>query len=204
MTTALPAVSAQPQGRRHRRLASSPRPRPRSRAVDRAARIVFAAALVGAIVWMLLHADVVRAGEAHLAARWMDLWMPRGVTAFEDTYMLWISENHLVGFQVTAECTAIILLAPLLALGAVMMLSTRVSWFRGVAGIAASAAVMLLVNQLRLALIGWSTQQGGLDAGYEIGHRFAGSVVGIAGFAAGLIVLIAVAGVRRRRRPARP
>lgn len=195
-TSAFPTESSRMRGRRRHHGLTAPGPR----ASDRALRIVFAAALTGAIVWMLLHADDVRAGEAHLAAWWMDLWVPRGVTAFDDTYMLWISENHLVGFQVTVECTAVILLVPLLALGAVMMLSTRVSWIRGTAGLAASAAVMVLVNQVRLALIGWSTQQGGLEAGYEIGHRFAGSVVGIAGFAVGLVVLIAVAGIRRRPR----
>jgi len=168
--------------------------------VDRVARALFALSLAGGIVWMLVRADTVRAWEAHLAAWWMDPWVRRGTTAFEDTYMVWISENHLVGFQVTAECTAVILLAPLLALGAGLMLSTRVSWLRGILGIAASSLVMVLVNQARLALIALSTQQGGLEAGYEFGHRFAGSVVGIAGFAVGLIVLLAVTGVRRRRR----
>lgn len=170
------------------------------RRVDRIARILFALALSGGIAWMLLQAETVRTWEAHFAAWWMNPWVDRGVTASGDTYMLWIAEDHLVAFQVTAECTAIILLAPLLALGAALMLSTRVSWLRGLSGITASAAVMLLVNQVRLALIGWATQQGGLEAGYEFGHRFAGSVIGIAGFAIGLIVLIAVTGVRRRHR----
>lgn len=202
MTTAHPIVRHEPL-RRDRGPAATPAALPvRHHRLDRAARVVFALALVAGIVWMLVQADVVRAWEAHLAAWWMNPWVDRGATAFEDTYMLWISENHLVGFQVTAECTAVILLAPLLAVGAGLMLSTRVSWLRGVIGITASAVVMLLVNQVRLALIGWSTQQGGLEAGYEFGHRFAGSVVGIAGFALGLIVLIAVTGFRRRgRRP---
>lgn len=201
MTTAHPIVRHEPW-RRDRGPAATPVALPVRHRLDRAARIVFALALVAGIVWMLVQADVVRAWEAHLAAWWMNPWVDRGATAFEDTYMLWISENHLVGFQVTAECTAVILLAPLLAVGAGLMLSTRVSWLRGVIGITASAVVMLLVNQVRLALIGWSTQQGGLEAGYEFGHRFAGSVVGIAGFALGLVVLIAVTGFRRRgRRP---
>lgn len=173
---------------------------PARRTIDRVGRPLFSFALVGCIVWMLLQADLVRAAEAHLAAWWMSPWVERGVTASGDTYMLWISENHLVGFQVTVECTAIILLAPLLALGAGLMLSTRVGWLRGIAGITASAIVIVLVNQVRLAIIGVSTQQGGLEAGYEVGHRFTGSAIGIAGFALGLIVLIAVTGVRRRRR----
>lgn len=199
MTTAHPIVRHEPL-RRDRGPAATPVASPVRRRLDRAARIVFALALAAGIVWMLVQADVVRAWEAHLAAWWMNPWVDRGVTAFEDTYMLWISENHLVGFQVTAECTAVILLAPLLAVGAGLMLSTRVSWLRGIIGITASAVAMLVVNQVRLALIGWSTQQGGLEAGYEFGHRFAGSVVGIAGFAVGLIVLIAVTGFRRRGR----
>lgn len=191
-----PTVPTDTERPRDRRSSTPSAPR----TVDRIARVLFALSLAGGIVWMLVRADTVRTWEAHLAAWWMDPWVRRGATAFEDTYMVWISENHLVGFQVTAECTAVILLAPLLALGAGLMLSTRVSWFRGILGIAASSLVMVLVNQARLALIALSTQQGGLEAGYEFGHRFAGSVVGIAGFAVGLIVLLAVTGVRRRRR----
>lgn len=206
MTTAHPTARPDSLRRRDRRPATSRVRQSRVRqsrvrhTVDRVARVLVALAMVAGIVWMLVHADDIRAGEAHLAAWWLNPWVEGGATAFEDTYMLWIDEGHLVAFQVTAECTAVILLAPLLAVGAGLMLSTRVTWLRGTVGIAASALVMLLVNQVRLALIGWSTQQGGLEAGYEFGHRFAGSVVGIAGFAVGLIVLIALTGVRRRRR----
>lgn len=190
--------TARPDSPRQRDLRTTASRAPR--AVDRVARALFALALSGSIAWMLLQAETVRTWEAQLAAWWMDPWIAGGATAFDDTFRLWISDDHLVAFQVTAECTAVILLAPLLALGAALMLSTRVTWLRGVIGITASSLIMLLVNQVRLALIGWSTQQGGLEAGYEFGHRFAGSVVGIAGFAVGLIVLLAVAGVRRRHR----
>lgn len=196
MTTLLPASPSRHATGPHRHTEETDH-RP---VLDRIARILLASALAGGIVWMLVHAEAVRAAEARLAAWWMNPWIPGGAAASDDVFMLWISENHLVGFQVTAECTAIILIAPLLALGACFALSTRVSWPRAVGAIVASAAVMVIVNQVRLALIGFSTLQGGLGAGYEFGHRFAGSAVGIAGFAIGLIILIAVAGVRRRRR----
>lgn len=195
MTTALPTLREHRMPRRRRSRSTLPR----LSVSDLTIRIVLAAALVGGVVWMLVQADTVRAAEAHFAAWWMDGWIPGGVTASADTYMLWLDDSHLVGFQVTAECTALILLVPLLALGACFVLSARVSVPRAIAGTVASSVVMVLVNQVRLALIGFSTLQGGLGSGYEFGHRFAGSVVGIAGFAVGLVVLIAVAGVRRRR-----
>ncbi len=195
MTTLIPVSPPRPATGPQRQQDEAPHPP----ALDRITRILLATALAGGIVWMLVQAEAVRAAEAHLAAWWMNLWIPGGAAASDDVFLLWISENHLVGFQVTAECTAIILIAPLLALGACFALSTRVSWPRAVGAIVASAAVMVIVNQVRLALIGFSTLQGGLGAGYEFGHRFAGSAVGIAGFAIGLIILIAVAGVRRRR-----
>jgi hypothetical protein len=130
MTTALPTLREHRMPRRRRSRSTLPR----LSVPDLTIRIVLAAALVGGVVWMLVQADTVRAAEAHFAAWWMDGWIPGGVTASADTYMLWLDDSHLVGFQVTAECTALILLVPLLALGACFVLSARVSVPRAIAG----------------------------------------------------------------------
>lgn len=184
---------------RSRRGARSTDGRPHTHFINRGLRIVVAVALSAAAVWLVLNAGLVREIEAHLAAFWMNGIVDRGVTAFDDVYVLWIAENHMVGFEVTAECTVVVLLAPLLVLSAGMIMTRRVRWLRGLAGIAAMVILVTTVNQLRLALIGWATQQWGLEAGYEISHRFVGSAIGIVGFAAGLVALILVMGLRRKK-----
>lgn len=190
--------------RRELRATATPTPRhrraPRNPAIiDRFARIIVALALAAGVAWMILNATTVRMIEAHLAAFWMNGIIDRGVTATGDIYTLWIAPTHLVGFQVTAECTAVILIAPLLALGAALMLTRRTRWIRGLLGIAAMIAITTAVNQLRLALIGWCTQQWGIEAGYEFSHRFAGSAIGILGFVLGLVLMIVIMGIRRKR-----
>lgn len=172
-----------------------PQARHRARSV-RALRIVVAMVLVAVTVWMVLNEMLFRQVEAWLAAMWMNPLVKGGVVASNDSFMLWLAEDHLVAFKVTAECTAVILLTPLSILSGALMLSRRIRIVRGLAGIGVMFGLVMLVNQLRLGLIGWATQQGGLEAGYEISHRFVGSAVGIAGFVIALIIMLLVMGLR--------
>jgi exosortase/archaeosortase family protein len=81
-----------------------------------------------------------------------------------------------------------------------MLGATRLKLWRAIAGLAAASAVVILVNQLRLGLIAWFTYLWGIDVGFEIAHVFVGSIIGILGFAASVLVLFLIMGVRRRKR----
>lgn len=178
---------------------SSP-PAPARSSVGRIARVLLALMVIAAAAALAMQADQFRHVEAWLAALWMNPLIEGGVVPSNDSFMLWVADDHLVAFRVTAECTAVILLVPQLVLGGGLLLSRRIRLGRGLAGIGVMVALVMLVNQLRLGLIGWATQQGGLEAGYEISHRYVGSAIGIAGFVIALVAMLLVMGLRARRR----
>lgn len=141
---------------------------------------------------------IVRSVEAFGAAHLLNLFIAGGSRASNSTYLVWVTQSRLVGFHVTAECTVLIILIPLLLLAATMIALTRVTWWRAALAIVATVLIVLAVNVVRLAFIGWATQLWGVGFGYTFSHTFVGSVIGIAGFAAGLTVLVLTMGSRPR------
>ncbi|MFJ4223533.1 hypothetical protein [Microbacterium sp. NPDC089695] len=163
----------------------------------RVARLVLATPLLfAALALVVLHADV-RALEARIAAQWMSWTLPEAATSFGDVFYVHLAHDHVVAFQVTAECTSVILIAPLLAFAAVVLGATRVDVIRPFLAVAAMVVLTTVVNQLRLGVIVWMTTGLGLGVGYDLGHRLVGSVIGIAGFVAAVTVMLMIMGMRR-------
>lgn len=182
---------------------STPR-RPRRRpSFDRVARWSAALVVLGAVAVGIVRNEQYRAVEAFLASRLLEPFVDGTVGSAGSIY--WISGAESIAFRITAECTGFILVAPLLLLAAVLLAVIRVSWWRTVVAVLAMTVTASAVNEVRLALIGFSTLQWGVDAGYTISHTFVGSVIGIVGFVAGLVVLLLIMlrGARRGRRAAR-
>jgi exosortase/archaeosortase family protein len=189
--TSLAPPSAQPLRRDRRR---------RDRR-GRLPRAIVAAVVVAAVVVGALGNAQYRAVEAFLASALLRPFVDATTSSVGSVIV--VSDTHRVfGLDVTAECTALILIAPLLLLAAALLLFGRAPWWRTALGVAAMVTVVTVVNEVRLALIGYSTLRWGIDQGYEISHTFVGSVIGIVGFALGLavLVLITVGGKRTGRR----
>jgi exosortase/archaeosortase family protein len=64
-------------------------------------------------------------------------------------------------------------------------------------GLLAAIVVVAATNELRILLIAWATQTYGFGLGYEVSHKFAGSVLAIFGFAGGLLLMLKIAPSRR-------
>lgn len=160
------------------------------------ARCVTALVLVVAAIAAVLGNEGYRGFEAAGAGLALRL-VPDVATAWSGTVFTTLRHGSAVGFQITPECTALVLLVPLVLLAAALVLTTRAACWRILAAVAAMWAVVTLVNEFRLAVIGFTTLHWGIDPGYQIGHTFVGSVIGIVGFVAGLAVLLGVA-VRKR------
>ncbi len=130
---------------------------------------------------------------------WLNPLLKEGVVSSGDYCLVSIAPDNLVAFHITAECSAVVLVAPLLVVGAFFVLSQRIRWVRALAGIVSMLVVIVVANQLRLGLIAWATQMWGMSHGYEITHRLVGSLIGIVGFIAGLVTLILASGLRRSK-----
>lgn len=169
-----------------------------SKKPSRVVRLITSAVIVALAGALVLFHTAFRTFEAHLAAAVTNPFVARGSFSSDETYFVWIGESHLLGVQVTLECTALVILVPLLLIAAAMHAATRVSLVRTTLAIAAMVLVVMLTNVLRLFLIAGASQWMGMDFGFPLMHTFVGSVIAIIGFAGGLAILVLLMGAKRR------
>jgi len=163
----------------------------------RPARLVAAVLMLAIVAAGLYWNSAYRSFEATLAA--ITLAPFADGTGSSGTTFYLQRPNGIIGLVITAECTALILVAPLIALAAVLLVITRSSWWRIFAGVSAMWVIVTIVNEIRLAFIGFASNTWGLDIGYPLSHTYIGSIIGIFGFVAGLAALLVIAGTVRRR-----
>jgi len=96
--------------------------------------------------------------------------------------------NATVGFSVSANCTAALLISPFLILAAVLVASRRVSVRRGVGTALVLAVILFIVNQARILVIALSMRLWGFETGYEVSHVLLGTIVSTLGVLVGLFV----------------
>ncbi|NYE96511.1 exosortase/archaeosortase family protein [Psychromicrobium silvestre] len=170
--------------------------------LSRVLRGVVALSVAALAVLLLLQNYQVRALESKLLALWLSPLLPNGVSSSDTRFLITIPSGQLVAFDITQECTVLLLLMPVLGLSAFLLAFTKIGWLRAGLGLLVAAFSVLLVNQLRLAVIALTTQIWGIDFGYPLGHRFIGSVLALIGFALGFLIVLLIAfkpGKSRRR-----
>lgn len=154
-------------------------------------------AVVTACIAAVLQNVAVRAVEAKLLAAWMGSLLPGGVFAVDTKFVISNSVDGPVAFDVTAECTALVLVVPLALLVGFMTLHRGTSLVRSALALTVSVAVMAFINQGRLGLIAWATHYWGIDPGYEVTHALLGSLLSLIGFAFGVLLVLRTLGVVR-------
>jgi exosortase/archaeosortase family protein len=174
------------------------RTRPGAGRVDSALRWIVATVIVAAVGAGVLWNEAYRSVEATIAA-WVLRPFVDGQVGTWGTVFYVQDGDSVLGLRITAECTALVLIAPLLLLSAVLLVAARTRWARSGLGILVMIAVITVVNEIRLALIGFSTERWGVEQGYVISHTFVGSVIGIIGFVLGLSALILITVGRGRK-----
>lgn len=121
-----------------------------------------------------------------------------GTGAAGDTVWTGIGTPAMLGMRLTTQCSTTVLLVPLCLLGAALTVGLRRSpaW-RIALGVAAALAVAVAANQLRLALLVvlWRWQGQG---GFDLGHRYLGSVEVIVLFGVSMYFMVRVATGGRR------
>lgn len=162
------------------------------------ARVVGAMCLVALGVLMFWQQGRIRADEASLAGGWFGAVLGGSVDTSKDVvYFSWLN-GPAVGMRITAECTVALLTAPLCILAGAILGFTRARWSRLLAGLAAGLIAVVAVNQIRLALIAVSMQHWGMP-GYDVSHKFIGTVVALVGFVAGTLMMLRIATADQHR-----
>ncbi|NYE95984.1 exosortase/archaeosortase family protein [Psychromicrobium silvestre] len=161
--------------------------------LQRVLRWIVALTMLAFATVLLSQNVAVRELETKLLAFWFSPLLIGGVKPNDTHFLVTIPPGQLIAFNITFECTVLLLILPLTALSALLLAFTKTSWTRVASGLLVSSAVVLVINQLRLALIAFTTQTWGLDFGYQIGHRFIGSLIALFGFALGFLIVLRIA-----------
>lgn len=99
----------------------------------------------------------------------------------------------LSALVVTPECSVLLMLIPLAALFGLLLGLGRLRTRNLFIGLMVAALIMILVNQLRLALIVGAIRMFGFARGYPITHIYVGSVLAVFGFAIAIYLFIKIA-----------
>jgi exosortase/archaeosortase family protein len=159
--------------------------RPRT---DRVALPAGVAVLVGALALLVWQARF-RVGEAWVTAAAMRLFRLRPASSLGDNVVFPL-HGRFVGFTLTTACTAALLMVPFFLVVGLLLVARRVDSRRALVALAVTAAVIFVVNQLRLLVIAGSMLVWGFQTGYERSHVFLGTVLSTIGVVTGVIIFV--------------
>ena len=158
---------------------------------ERLYRVIVVALLTAAVGLVVAH-RAYRTAEIQLSGLLLDALSSDGVevVASRQTVYFGLGSDTPLGLRMTPECTSAFLVAPLLAVGAVMIalrprITRRVLFALAVAGVA-----VVVVNQVRVLTLVGLVEWLGVDTGYYWGHTLLGSVVSVFGGAAALVAFV--------------
>ncbi|GAA4174574.1 exosortase S [Gryllotalpicola koreensis] len=163
----------------------------------RAASVAVALALLALAGALMLAQEQFRDVEARVAAVLMAPIVHGDAAAAGSIVWFGLGSGHVNGFQITTLCSTVILITPLLAMVGVMLLVRPLALGRVLVGLAIGAGLVAACNLLRYSLAAIALQTWG-DDGFELVHRYLGSLLVIAGFIAAFILLLRVATTTRR------
>jgi exosortase/archaeosortase family protein len=153
-------------------------------------------------IWALMIAGMAYASsgrmvEAKIAASLAGPVMPGHSRSMGDIFVTGLGTRDLIGLQITNECTVLLLIVPMLFIAGLIILFRRFRIHSVLFGLLMGVLVVALTNQVRMLLIAWATEQYGFGLGYELSHKFVGSVLAILGFALGVLVMFRLAPGKR-------
>jgi exosortase/archaeosortase family protein len=156
-------------------------------------RVLLAFSLWGTMLWVMAHSAPARAGEARLAALLAGPVTPGHASSADDVVLIGLGTPAQLALRITNECTVVLLIVPMLFLAGLISLFRRFGVRSVLLGLVMGAAAVVLTNQVRIVLIAWATETYGIGLGYELTHKFFGSVLAIAGFSGGLLLMLRLA-----------
>lgn len=167
-------------------------------AAHRALRLGAAALLLATAIALVGNWSRLVPTETRWTATALRLVFGPGTGAAQDVVWTGIGTSSMLGMQLTTLCSTIVLLVPLCALGAALLVGLRRSpaW-RIAAGVGVAVLVAAAANQVRLALLvelwRWQGQRG-----FDLGHRYLGSLEVIILFGLSMYLMVRIATGGRR------
>jgi exosortase/archaeosortase family protein len=128
------------------------------------------------------------------------------VSANSSRAIVWFhfTQTRGVGLAISPECTSTFIVAPILVLGAVLLVRRRISAIRVLTGVLAAAAVIVGGNQARIGVVATLIDHFGISIGYGLGHAIVGSLISLGFVAIAAVVLFRIVTRGATRLPAVP
>lgn len=164
-------------------------------------RPLVALSVAVAAVALVANHETVRALEAVLVRRLIAAVTEGSASAAGSIVYFGVGTSDVVGLSITLMCSTVVLAAPLLALSAGIVGITRATWPRVLLASAVSIALVLLTNFARFMMAAAAYTQAGHE-GFDVVHRYVGSLFVIAGFIGAIVLLLTLALRERPRRAA--
>lgn len=176
----------------------------RERVMPALLRFVPAAVGCVAAVLMVLRQTWYRGTEAMLAGELVSKWLGYSVTVSRPRQAMFFAFHgtgpaHMLGLQVTLGCSSVLLIAPLVLFGGLMMSMSNAAPFKIILATALASILLLGANVLRLVMIAAMVNGWGVDVGFGWGHTLFGSLLMLTGMAGAVIIYVLI--LRRWRRP---
>lgn len=152
-------------------------------------RRAVAAGLVGLAVLAVVEERRFRLVEAGLLASVLASLRMRGAQDI-GVSVIFPAGGGWSGLILTDACSAALLIAPFLLLGAGLLATGRLGLRRGVLAVAVASALVFVLNQARLVVIVVAIRTWGVRVGYERGHVLAGTTISTLGELAGAAVFL--------------
>lgn len=163
-------------------------------------RLSAAVLLLGITIALVVFQEEYRHLEAVLAAQLFD---SGGVQTYarpdSGIVIFQLTNGKVFGLEISPECSSAFLIAPFTLIGAAMLWRKRMHPGRVAFGVALVALLLVMANQLRVAMIAGLIDGFGLQEGYKWGHLVLGSLLSIVFLAGSLALLLWVVASGRSR-----
>ncbi|MGW5117858.1 hypothetical protein ACWEQ8_20880 [Streptomyces noursei] len=157
-----------------------------------------AATLIAGTIAILKYAMEFRKTEAEIGARIVGWIMQIPTRHLDGTSTVLIKPTHegWLGLRITVECSVAYVIAVLFVIAAIISIAIpRLgNGLRILTGAVAAALTLFILNQLRIVVIAGSIEWLGRTSGYELSHRYLGTLITLVSLTLSIFVFFLVVG----------
>jgi exosortase/archaeosortase family protein len=162
-------------------------------------RALICAALGACTAMLFLFQYRFRHAEAAAAATVFNLVTPTLAATKAPIVWFGLATPHAFGLLITPDCSATLLLVPLLLLGMALVVPVRLPLRRVLGALGCAATLLVAGNLLRIGAIALAVRIAGPGIGYEVGHLVIGSAISVVVIGTSLILMTLIITSRRGR-----
>ncbi|HWU59244.1 MAG TPA: exosortase S [Microbacteriaceae bacterium] len=155
--------------------------------------------LIAVAAFLMIQQDAFKTVEASVTSWVLQFFTAGGTASAGDVVYYGLGTDSVNGLQITTLCSTVILVTPLLALAGVLLMLPRFRVRFVARGLGLALALVILCNFLRYCSAALAMQLAGRE-GFDVVHRYLGSVLVILGFAAAFILLLRIGANGRLRK----